>query len=451
MSNSDQTVVIHNGKIISNLPDQTEPFTGSIVIESGKITQIGEPDTLSPDTLNSGTLSNARVIDATDCWVTPSFIDLCHYIREPGFEHKGTIESETKAAAAAGFTHLVCPPTTSPVIDNPAVAGLIQNLADTSGYCTIYPLGAMTQGLQNQQLSEMHALKEAGCIGIYPGDYLTTDNRTLIRCLEYAGTFNLPLYFRPSDASLSAEGLMHEGEISHRLGIPGIPACAETIAIAQYLQIIAITGVTAHFSRITCAESVQLIADAKAKGLNVSTDVSLQHLLYTDSALENFNAHFLDHPPFRSEPHRQALIKGLVDGTIDAICSNHQPHEPSAKMAPLGDCEKGLSTLDTFIPNLLVLAHQSSIPLSLLIQKITINPAQLLKKQIDTRRPQLPSGTIETGINANIVTINPALERKNEAQHLYPYSNTNHQSGQRTQGGSIATIANGKLTFHLSL
>lgn len=441
MKNPKQTIVLLNGNIVTNSANQSEPLKGSIVIQSGKIQYISS----EPPNLNK--LDQPLIIDAAGCWITPSFVDLCHYIREPGFEHKGTILSETKAAAAAGFTHLISPPTTSPVIDNPAVAKMVQSLAATSGYCTILPLGAMTKGLNNEQLSEMNALKEAGCIGIYAGDPLTTDTQTLLRCLEYAGTFDLPIYFRPSDASLSAGGLMHEGEISNRLGIPGIPAFAESIALAQYLQIVEVTGVTAHFSRITCARSVQLIADAKQKGLKVSSDVSLQHLLYTDASLEEFDSRYLDNPPFRSEPHRQALIAGLTNGTIDAICSNHQPHEKSAKMAPLGDCEKGLATLDTFIPNLIALTEHSSLTLPMLIKKLTIEPVGLLRKQIDRKLDMLPFGTLEIEQSANIAVINPLKKWSAEAQYLHSFGDNNAQLNQAMTGKNIATIANGLLIF----
>ena len=206
--------IIKHGQLLGSNADNALPSRCTIVITDGRI------ESIKPDSLPEANYpKDATLIDASDCWVTPSFIDLCHYLREPGHEHKGSIESETAAAAAAGFTHMVCPPNTDPIVDTPAVVNLIQKLNQKAGYCHIYQLGAMTTSLQDQQLSEMHALKEAGCIGIYPGDTTTIDNRTLLRCMEYAATFDLPIYFRPLDNSLGQGGLMHEGELSNQLGI----------------------------------------------------------------------------------------------------------------------------------------------------------------------------------------------------------------------------------------
>lgn len=436
------TTLIHNGLVVSPELNNNTPTRATLEISGNTLVDIR---TDTPTNQAHDQTGDLIQIDAEGCWILPSFIDLCHHIREPGFEHKGDIASETAAAASAGFTHIVCPPTTMPIIDNSAVATLIQNRAEQAGHCTILPLGAITQGLNDHQLSEMYALKEAGCVGVSTGEYANIDNRTLMRCLEYAGTFNLPVHFRPNDASLSQGGIMHDGALAHQLGIPGIPACAESIALARDLQLVSETGICAHFSRLSCKASLNLIAEAKAKGLQVTCDVSLQHLLLTDEALTGFNSLYLERPPFRSESDRLALINGVIDGTIDAICSNHQPHELAAKMAPLGDSQAGLSTLDTFVPSLVSLMDETGLSLPTLCERLSLAPVSILQQSAQSS--PLPTGQIKRQMPANITVIDPSVAWRCEPERLISKGQNCSKLGHTLYGRVAATFHCGKASY----
>lgn len=425
--NMSLSLYIKNCHIID--PNNELSNIGNIWIEDGIIRAI------NTDTPPSG---SAIEIDATDHWLTPGFIDLCHHIREPGYKHKGSIDSETKAAASAGFTQLVCPPTTMPITDSPAVAKLIQDLGAHAGYCDILPLGAMTKQLDGTQLSEMYSLKEAGCVGVTQMDLPIADTRTLLRCLEYATTFELPIHFRSQDTSLSEEGIVHDGHLASQLGLPAIPACAETIALARDLELVAHTGAQAHFGRLSSRHSVKLIRNAKQQGLPITCDVSLQHLLLNDRVIDGFNALYYELPPFRNERDRLALINGVIDGTIDAICSNHQPHDLAAKMAPIGECQPGLSILDTFVPSLLQLVAQTSMTMNTAIRALTSNPAKILQQSNDS---------LSIGKPANFTLINPNHEWHCTADNLLSAGQNCPQLNSQVKGKVELTIRQGIPSF----
>lgn len=317
-------------------------------------------------------------IDARNRIVCPGLIDLCARLREPGQEHKATIASETRAAARAGITTLVCPPDTNPVIDETAVIELIRRRAKAAGLARVLTLGALTRGLQGEQLAEMAALKDAGCVGVSNALRPIVNTLVLRRSLEYAATHDLTVFLTPMDFWLSADGCAHDGIVATRLGLTGIPVAAETTIVARDLALIEDIGVRVHFCRLSSARAVELVARAQAQGLPVTADVSAHHLHLTETALDRFDSLCHVQPPLRSTQDRDGLRAGLASGVLSALCSDHQPHEPDAKQVPFSDTEPGISGLDTLLVLGLRLVEDGVLPLSTVIERLTLGPARLL-------------------------------------------------------------------------
>lgn len=341
----------------------------ALFIEDGIIASIGDrPNGFKAD----------RVIDARGQIVCPGLVDLCARLREPGAEHKATIASEAVAAARAGITLLCTPPDTEPVIDEPAVVDLIQHRAREAGGARVATLGALTAKLEGQQLSEMAALKAAGCVGVSNALKPLPDTRVLRQAMEYAATHELTIHAVPLDESLSKQGVAHKGTVSTLLGLQGMPVSAETVAIARHLALIEEVGVRVHFGRLSSARSVQMIEAAKRRGLPVTADVAVHHLHLTDEAILQFDSRAHVRPPLRSAADRDALLEGLKTGVIDAICSDHQPHEPDAKLNPFPSTEPGISGLDTLLGLSLALLDKADLPLHRIIGALTGAPARIL-------------------------------------------------------------------------
>lgn len=356
-------------------PSQSLDKKTDLYIQGGKITGIGD----APDGFKAG-----EIIQADDQLIIPGVVDLCARIREPGFEHKATIESETRAAARAGITTLCCPPDTLPVIDEPAVVELItQKTAQAEG-CNVVTLAALTAGLKGEHLCEMQSLKNEGCVGASNARQPVFNTDVLKKAFAYAANCGLPVHIEPDDHWLSAGGCAHEGFIASRLGLKGIPVSAETVALARAIQLVAETGIQAHFGRLSSAESVNLIRRAKDDGLNISADVSAHQLHLTEHDISNLNSNCHVLPPLRSLRDQQALIQGIADGTIDAICSDHQPHQPDAKQAPFASSEAGISSLETLLPLVLKLVHSNALNLNTAVKALTSTPARILDLQAGT-------------------------------------------------------------------
>ena len=329
-------------------------------------------------------------IDASDRWVIPGLIDLAANCREPGSEQKGTITSETYAAVSGGITSICCPADTLPIIDTPSVVELIQERAKDAS-AKIYPIGALTQGLQGTALSEMAALKKAGCRALGNAKHPIADHRVLYRAFEYAATFALPVFFDAQDYYLAKGGCMHEGFTSHKLGLNGIPVAAETIALHTALQLAQTTGVTLHISRISSKAAVELIRATKQAGLALTCDVAIHHLYLTDQDDDGYNNNYHVLPPLRSLDDQQALLAGLDDGTIDAICSDHSPHEQNAKLTPFSESAPGISGLETLLPLTVELQHKTSSTILDLLSHVTCKPAQIIGVQQGQITPNTPA------------------------------------------------------------
>lgn len=312
-------------------------------------------------------------------WLVPGLVDLHARMREPGATHKASIASEARCALANGVTSLACPPDTIPCIDSRAIAELIIERARGAGAARVHPLGALTRALGEESLSEMASLRAAGCLAMSNADHGYVNSNLLRRALQYAATLDLTVFLHPIDRFLSEDGCAHDGPISARLGLPGIPESAETLALARDLMLIEETGVRAHISRISCARSVEMIAQAKKRGLSVTADVAITHLYLNENDLLGFRSNFHLLPPLRTPADRDALRAGVASGVIDAICSDHAPHDRDAKLAPFPQTEAGASTLDAFFGLSLQLVHDGLLSAAQWLQRCAIAPAQILQ------------------------------------------------------------------------
>jgi len=359
-------LTIKKGRIIDPAHDRDE--VADLHIDHGKIVATGKPPKgFSPD----------RSIDAAARIVCPGLVDLAARLGEPGQEHKATIATETAAAAGAGITTICCPPDTSPVIDTTAVTELIHQRSTLSGKSRVYCLGALTQGLEGKSLAGMHALKNSGCIGVSNARVPINDTAVLRRAMEYAATCDLTVHLYCEDAFLSEGGVAHEGVMAVRMGLPGIPETAETVALSRALLLVEQTGASAHFCRISCAASINMIAQARERGLPVTADVGIAYLHLTEIDLAGFNSLCHLRPPLRTLRDRDELRRGVASGVIDAISSDHQPHDEDAKSAPFGLTEPGASTLEVLLPLSLQLVHDKVLDLKQAIAALTSKPARI--------------------------------------------------------------------------
>ncbi|MCC2636992.1 MAG: aspartate carbamoyltransferase [Moraxellaceae bacterium] len=325
----------------------------------------------------SASVPAAEVIDGQGLWLTPAFVDLCARLREPGNRLHGGVASETRAARAGGFLDVVVPPDTQPVLDSGALITQLLERAQQAGHARVHAIGALTKGLEGKALSNMARLIKAGCAGVGNARAPLAGADTTLRCLEYAATLDITVFFSPEEPSLG-RGCVHDGFMAARLGLPGISPAAETIALATQLLLVEQTGVRAHFGQLSCRGSVELIQIAKDKGLPVTADVAMHHLHLTDAAIDGFNSMAHVRPPLRSDDDRAALREAVKSGVIDAICSDHQPLDASAKLAPFPSTEPGMSTLETVLPLGLQLVRDGLFDETVLLRALTQKPAAIL-------------------------------------------------------------------------
>ncbi|MFO1306398.1 MAG: dihydroorotase [Burkholderiales bacterium] len=339
-----------------------------------------------------------RIIDATGLVVAPGLVDLSARLREPGLEYKATLESEMAAAIAGGVTSLACPPDTDPVLDEPGLVEMLKHRARSLNQARVYPIGALTLGLAGESLTEMGELSEAGCVAFSQADVPLADTDLLWRAMQYASTFGYSLWLRPQDPHLGRNGIAHDGEIATRLGLAGIPAIAETIALSAILALVRDTGVRVHIARLSSAESVALVRAAKREGLPVTADVAIHHLHLCDLDIGWFDSHARLVPPLRTTRDRAALRAGLSDGTIDVACSDHAPVDDDAKQVPFGEAEPGATGLELLLPLTLKWAKEEGVTLDKALAGITIAPARLMG---------IEAGTLAVGRAADVCVFDP--------------------------------------------
>ncbi|MEI6414296.1 MAG: dihydroorotase [Pseudomonadota bacterium] len=380
-----------------------------------------------------------RILDVAGFVVCPGLVDLCARLREPGAEHKATIASETRAAAAAGITTLCCPPDTDPIIDTPAVAELIRQKAEIEGYARVLPLGALTAGLRGEHLTAAAALQRAGCVALSDGGRPTVNSLAQRHALAYASTFGMTAFLTPLDATLMAQGCIHEGRISTRLGLPGIPEAAETAGLARDLALVEqLEGVRVHFRGLSSARAARRLTQAMAEGLPVSADVAIHQLFMTEEDVQDFDGccHVL--PPFRSLVDREALRQAVAAGHIAAVCSDHQPHEPDAKLCPFPDTEPGISALETLLPLVLRLVDENLLGLADALARVTSGPADILG---------LPYGRLPVGGVADVCVFDPAATWRLDPSSWFSRGHNTPLTGWMLRGRVEYTLLAGQLVF----
>ncbi|MET0267410.1 MAG: dihydroorotase [Duganella sp.] len=368
------TIHIKNGHLIDPANGIDAPH--DLYIVDGKIAAVGSAP--------AGFVAD-QTIDATGLIVSPGFVDLAARLREPGYEYKATLHSEMQAAVQGGVTSLVCPPDTDPVLDEPGLVEMLKHRARSLNQAHVHPLGALTVGLKGQSITEMSALTESGCIGFSQAEIPVEDTNVLLRALQYAATFGFTVWLRPQDAHIGRGGIAASGPLASRLGLSGVPVMAETIALHTIFELMRSTGARVHLCRISSAAGLELIRKAKAEGLPVTCDVGVHHVHLTDADIGFFDSNARVTPPFRSQRDRDAIRLGLLDGTIDALCSDHTPVDDDEKLLPFGEASPGATGLELLLSLTLKWADDYAVqqstgalrPLVRALARITSEPARV--------------------------------------------------------------------------
>ena len=386
-------LLIKNGRVID--PASGFDQIGDVAIAAGRIVSL------------SGTVADFtpnKTLDASGCIVMPGLIDLSARLREPGYEHEGMLESELAAAVAGGVTSLVCPPDTDPVLDEPGLVEMLKFRAEKMHRSRLFPLGALTRSLKGEALTEMVELTEAGCVGFSQAEVPLANTQVLLRALQYATTFGYTVWLRPQEIHLG-KGVAASGPLATRLGLSGVPVAAETIALHTIFELMRATGARVHLCRISSAAGVALVARAKAEGLNVSCDVSINSLHLTDVDIGYFDSRMRLDPPLRQQRDRDALRLGLADGTIDALVSDHTPVDADAKTLPFAEAEPGATGLELLLGLACKWGDDSQAGLLRALAVLTCEPARVLGAALGTF--QASAGQLVKGGVADICVFDP--------------------------------------------
>lgn len=418
---------IKNGRVID--PKNKIDSNMDVFIAAGKILALGQPPI--------GFIAN-QTIDASNLIVCPGLVDLSARLREPGDEYKATLVSELQAAVAGGVTSLACPPDTDPVLDEPGLVEMLKHRAKQLNLAHVYPLGALTRQLQGKVLSEMGELREAGCVGFSQANIAITDTQVLWRAMEYAATFGFTLFLHAEEPFLAKDGVAHDGEIASRLGLKGIPSAAEALALASILRIAKETGARIHISRLSTAEGVEMIRDAKKQNPNISCDVSANQLHLTEHDIGYFDSNCHLKPPLRTQRDKDALSAGLKDGTIDAICSDHTPVDDDAKLAPFAEAEIGATGLELLLALTLKWAQQEKVGLLEAISLVSQASAQILG---------IPAGDLNPHSDADICIFDATEYWKISPGTLKSQGKNSPFNGLEIAGKVKTTLVHGQVVY----
>ena len=378
-------IEIAHGRIVD--PRNGVDRVASLYVAAGRVAAIGAaPDGWHPN----------RVLDAHGLVVAPGLVDLCARMREPGAE--GALKREMRAALAGGVTGVVCPPDTDPPLDEPGLVRMLRQRSREAAGARLYPLGALTAGLKGDVLAEIETLAEVGCVAFMQTGSLPHDNSVLLQAMRYAKTFDLALWLRPVEDTLAGAGVAAAGPVAGRLGLPSIPVVAETVALQTIFELQRASGARLHVCRLSSAAGIELVRRAKHEGLPVTADVGIHHVHLIDVDIGYFDARFRLDPPLRSARDRDAIVAGLADGTIDAICSDHAPIGDDDKQLPFGEAAPGATALETLLPLTLKWASENKVPLVKALARVTSRPAEILGED---------TGRLTVGAKADIVVFDP--------------------------------------------
>jgi len=418
-------ILIKNGTVID--PASQLNKKSDILIQQGKFSAIGE-ELDSP--------ADCEIIDAKGLTVIPGLVDLRARFREPGQEYTATIASEAKAAALAGITSVCIPPDTEPAIDRPSIANTLFDKAKHANGAKVYPISALTTNLDGNKIADLWTLANTGCVGTSNAKKAIPSVLVQRRAMQYAASFDITVHLYPQDHELYGNGCVHEGITSTRLGLSAVPAAAELVGLARDIALIETTGVKAHFMGISCARSVEMIADAQKRGLNITADVDIHHLLMNEEDMQDFDSNFHIQPPLRTKADQNALIDGVSSGVISAICSDHQPHNSDAKLAPFAETEPGISSLEILLPSLFSLSEKHNIPLSTLLAASTNQAADILN---------IEAGQISIGHDADCALIDSQSKSAFERKQINSQGKNSPYIGQKLPAKVLKTIISGKV------
>jgi dihydroorotase len=425
-------LLIREGRIID--PANRRDEEGSLVIEDGRIAAI-LPGGAAPERFDG------KVIDARGKWILPGLIDMHVHLREPGFEWKEDVRSGTLAAAAGGFTSVACMANTKPVNDNPEVTRFILARAAAEGFANVFPVASLTRGMEGKEMTDFVELAEAGAVAFSDDGKPVANTLLLRRALEYARARDLLILDHPEDPQLSAGGAAHEGWTAHRLGLPGIPATAEELAIARDILLARLTGGRIHLQHISTKVGVDLLRMAKRAGLPVTGETAPHYFTLTDAAIEGYDTNAKMNPPLRGEEDRTAILEGLADGTIDAIATDHAPHDDYVKRCEFIAAANGVIGLETALPLSLALLADGRIAPARLVEILSVNPARILS---------LPGkGTLSLGTDADVAIVDPDLEWEFRDPEIRSKSRNSPFIGWKLKGRAVLVLCGGRITHRL--
>ena len=425
-------ILIKNGRVID--PASGFDAEADVAIADGRIAALGA--------IPAGFIAD-KVIDAAGCIVMPGLIDLSARLREPGYEHEGMLESELAAAVAGGVTSLVCPPDTDPVLDEPGLVEMLKFRAEKLHQSRVFPLGALTHALQGEALTEMVELTEAGCVGFSQAEVPLADTQVLMRALQYAASFGFTVWLRPQELHLG-KGIAASGAFATRLGLSGVPVVAETIALHVIFELMRATGARVHLCRLSSADGVALVALAKARGMPVTCDVSINSLHLTDADIGYFDSRMRLDPPLRQQRDRDAIRAGLADGTIDALVSDHTPVEADAKALPFAEAEPGATGLELLLSLAFKWSQEgskNSAGLMRALAVLTSGPAGVLGASLGAL--QHSAGRLAAGGLADICVFDPVAEWTVEPGALRSQGKHTPFSGYQLMARVRCTIVGG--------
>ncbi|MCY4379528.1 MAG: dihydroorotase [Candidatus Dadabacteria bacterium] len=421
-------VLIKNGRVID--PSQSLDMVSDIYIQEDRVREISK----RIDTPRKAD----TVIDASGQVVAPGLVDIHVHLREPGYEHKETIKTGCLAAAAGGFTSIVCMPNTNPINDNASVTEYILLKARTEGIVNVFPIGAITKGEKGDELAEIGEMCEAGCVAISDDGMPVTDSGLMRKAMEYVRPFGIPVITHAEDTGLSAGGVMNEGFVSTELGLRGIPAASEEVGVVRDIILCELTGTPLHICHVSTKGSVRLVREAKKRGVKVTAEATPHHFTLTDKLVYGYNTDAKMNPPLRTQEDVDAILEGIADGTIDVIATDHAPHSQDEKNVEFDLAPFGIVGLETALSLSLELVEKGIITLDEMIKKLTVAPSEIVG---------IERGTLVPGSIADLVVFDPGMSRTVKAGGFFSKSRNTPFSGWELKGVVSNTIVSGKVVF----
>lgn len=421
-------ILIRGGTVVD--PANGVHALRDVLIKGGKVAAVVEA--------NGDSEAGAEVVDVTGCLVLPGLIDMHVHLREPGYEYKETIETGARAAVAGGFTAVACMANTNPVNDSAAVTEFIRERAMEVDLARVYPIGAVSKGLQGEELAEIGEMHRAGIVAVSDDGMPIMNGGLMRRALEYAAMFRLPVIVHEEERSIAADGVMNEGKVSLRLGLKGIPAAAEEAMIARDLALLERTGGRLHIAHLSTAGAVELVRHAKRRGVPVTAEATPHHFMLTEEAVDGYNTNAKMNPPLRTQRDVDAVRQGLADGTIDVIATDHAPHHRDEKECEFDLASNGIIGLETAVPLALRMAEESNISLDTVVTAMSVNPARILG---------VPGGSLAVGSVADVTVVDPQRRWKVDATQLQSKSRNTPFEGIEMHGQAILTMVGGRVVW----